>query len=657
MPLETIESTCRRGCNPFKQERAVAVIIGIPVVLAISFFLVCQVSEYDIWYHMAMGQQILGNGKLPIIDNLCLLNLGRPIHAHLWLFQILAAAGYAVANFWWLQGMQILFWGATFLFVYRSTRVWTTPLVAWLLLLIAAIACEERFSIRPEIVSYLMIAVFYWRLQQKKYHSTAEITFFVALQWIWTNSHGLFPIGPFLIGCYLIGAAIKAKLAGERGELRSLGILTASVTLACFITPNGLENIRYVWLLVTTVSPMASEMFKFDSYAMYELASPLGETSRHLIPFWFYLPIVAAFLITLAAAARNRWQNLPFERIIIALAMLATSMTGMRNMPIFVIVAAPLTAELLSLLDSAFIKRVCWSAVASIVAVTAFFWSPRPALNQLMTWTPYRFGIGLSTDYIPWGLPAFLDRMNFSGPIFNSQTLGGFYSYYGYNKRIPFYDYRLEDYDQNELLKVYKATFTAVAQPSGWKTLMRRYGFQGILLENGSTTETAGLLPLISSDPNWRLVYLDYAASFWIRADVDQASPAIGSTTVMNLVAGMGNAVQAENLDSFLEQSGLYPEIREELLDKATGRWDNAVLLTNAGIIKMRAGNYNEAEQLFKRLQSIKPDSRVTLATLAQIELIRGDTEAAEQYLRKALRHYPNDPDLRQNLNAVLKLR
>ena len=657
MLLGTTQTNLRQIRNPFQKERTVSVIVGLMVVLVISFFLVCKVSEYDIWYHMAMGQQILSSGKLPIIDELCQLNLGRPIHAHLWLFQILTAAGYAFVGFGWLQAMQILIWAATFYFVYRSTRAWTSSTTAWLLLLVAAIACEERFSIRPEIVSYLMIALLYWRLQQGKYRSASEITLLAALQWIWTNSHGLFPIGPFLVGCYLIASLIKSEQARKPDEIRSLGILTASMVLACFVTPNGLANISYVWLLVTTVSPMASEMFKFGSYAMYELASPLGETSRHLIPFWFYLPLMAAFLITLIATARSRWQDLPLARIIIALAMLVTSLTGMRNMPLFVIVAVPLTAELFSLLDSSLIKKGCGSVVATIVVVTALIWSPRPAMHQLMTWTPYRFGIGFSTDYIPWGLPAFLDRLNFTGPIFNSQTLGGFYSYYGHQKRIPFYDYRLEDYDQNELLKIYRATFTAVAQPSGWNNLVQRYGFEGVLLENGSTTETAGLLPLISSDPNWRLVYLDYAASFWIRADLTQASPTIDRTAIMNLVAGMNNAVQAENLDSFLEQSGLFPDIRQELLERATRRWDNAVLLTNAGIIKMRAGKFDEAEQLFKRLQSIKPDSRVTLATLAQIELIRGNREAAERYLRKALKHYPNDSDLRQNLDAVRNAR
>lgn len=657
MPLETKEANFRHVHNLFQKERTLSAIIGLLVVLVISFFLVCEVSEYDIWYHMAMGQQILNGGKLPVVDELCQLNLGRPIHAHLWLFQILAASGYAYVGFGWLQAMQILIWGATFYFVYRSTRAWTSSPAAWLLLLVAAIACEERFSIRPEIVSYLIIALFYWRLQQGKCRSVAEIALFAALQWIWTNSHGLFPIGPFLVGCYLVGALIKGEQACKPGEIRSLGILTASVILACVITPNGLENIRYAWLLVTTVSPMASEMFKFDSYAMYELASPLGETSRHLIPFWFYLPLVVTFLIALIAASCNRWHDLPIARIIIALGMLVTSLTGIRNMPLFVIVAAPLTAELFSLIDSTYMKKVCWSAIASIVVVTALVWSPRPALNQLMTWTPYRFGIGLSTDYIPWGLPAFLDRLNFTGPIFNSQTLGGFYSYYGHPKRIPFYDYRLEDYDQNELLKIYKATFTAFEQPSGWNNLIQRYGFQGVLLENGATTETAGLLPLISSDPSWRLVYLDYAASFWIRADLNQASPAIDNAAVKNLVAGVSNAVQAENLDSFLEQSGLYKETRQELLEQATRRWDNAVLLTNAGIAKMRVGKFDEAELLFKRLQSIKPDSRVTLATLAQIELIKGNRETAERYLRKALKHHPNDPDLRQNLDAVLNAR
>lgn len=643
--------------NPLHQNKTFSIITGLSVLLIIAFFLVCKVSEYDIWYHMAMGRQILSSGKLPIIDELCQLNLGRSIQAHLWLFQTLTAAGYAFAGFWWLQAMQILIWGATLFFVYRSTRVWTNPLAAWLFLLVAAIACEERFTIRPEIVSYLMVALFYWRLQQKKFHSAAEITLFVGLQWLWTNSHGLFPIGPFLVGCYLFVALIKDKQTGDQSEIRSLGILAASVSLTCLITPNGFGNIRYAWLLVTSAGPSASEIFKFGSYAMYEMASPIGETSRRLIPFWFYLPLLAAFLISLFAAASYRCRELPFARILIVLAMLATSMTGMRNMPLFAIVAAPLTAELLSMTGSIVMVRACGLAVAAIVGITALLSSPRPALNQLKTWTPYRFGIGLSTDYIPWSLPAFLDKHNFSGPVFNSQTLGGFYEYHGYKKRIPFYDYRLEDYDQNELLKIYKATYSAFEQPAGWMELVQRYGFQGILLENGSTTETAGLLPLISSDPGWRLVYLDYGASFWMRTGQAQKCPYIDRATVKTLVAEIKNAVQAENIDAFLEKSGLFPDVRQELLEKATQQWSNAVLLTDLGVMKMQAGKLNDAEQLFKRVLTVKPDSRVTLTTLAQIELIRGNRTSAIEYLNKALKHYPDDPDLRQNLDAVLNAR
>lgn len=654
MPLETTKTNFCRSRNVFQQKQILSSIIGLLVMLIISFFLIRKVSEYDIWYHMAMGQQILNDWKLPTEDNLCLFNQGRPIHAHLWIFQTIAAAGYALAGAWWLQGIQVAVWSTTLFFTFRSTRIWATPLTSWLLLLFAAIACEERFTIRPEIVTYLMVSVIYWKLQQGKYRSVSELALLTALQWLWTNSHGLFPIGPFMAGCYLLAAAVKSKQTGKWSEARQLGILTTMMLLACLITPHGFENIRYAWLLVTSVSPMASQIFKFDTYFMYELAPPLGEMSRNLVPFWFFLPLLSTLLVSLATAGYRNWQQLPMARTLIALGMLATSLTGIRNIPLFALVAPPLIAELISLINNDYqLRKVCWLTAAATMAVSSMAWSPRPAIHHLTTWVPYRFGIGQSTDYIPWGLPAFLDRIKFSGNIFNSQTLGGFYEYHGYKKRIPFYDYRLEDYDQNELLKIYKATFKAAELPEDWTSLMQRYNFQGILLENGSTAETAGLLPLISTNPNWHLVYLDFAASFWLRADIDTTSQTINKGQLVKLGNGIRNTAQAENLDGFLEKTGLYPEVRQELLEKAAHRWDNALILTNLGILKMKAGDLDEADHLFKRVLKIKPYSRVTLTTLAQIELFRGNRNAAAKYLTKALHYYPDDPDLRQDLDAV----
>jgi len=71
----------------------------------------------------------------------------------------------------------------------------------------------------------------------------------------------------------------------------------------------------------------------------------------------------------------------------------------------------------------------------------------------------------------------------------------------------------------------------------------------------------------------------------------------------------------------------------------------------------MQLGDMAGAELLFNRLLEKKPRSSETLATLAQIAINRGDTSKAEMFLRKAISYYPEDSDLRQNLDAVLRLK
>jgi tetratricopeptide (TPR) repeat protein len=322
-------------------------------------------------------------------------------------------------------------------------------------------------------------------------------------------------------------------------------------------------------------------------------------------------------------------------------------------MPLFAVAAAPLIAENFSLLASVRLQRICGAVMAAAMAIALLVWSPRPALNSLRTWDTYRFGLGMSGDYVPLGLPAFLDRIGFSGPVFNSQTLGGFYEYHGSPRRIPFYDFRLEDYDLTQLQQVFDATFTAQANPAGWQDLLRRYDFRGVLLEHSRSAEAGGLLPLLARDPAWRLVYLDYAASFWMRTDQLQLPPPVDRAVLQSLVAGINSAAQAENLDTFLATTASFPEVRTPLLEMAVSRWEDPVLLTNLGILKMQAGAYPEAEQLFKRVLVQKPDSRLTLSTLAQIALDRGDPATALTYLQRALKYFPADPDLRANYALV----
>lgn len=625
--------------------------ICLLTIAAIGFFLLRQVSDYDVWFHLSLGKEILRNG-LPATDRFTLLSMGRPLHDSQWLFQFILAAGYSLVGTWWLQVVQIGCWCLILWLVHRATRVWVSPTMSCLLLLLVAIASEERFTARPEIVTYLMVVIFAWRLQQGRYRTWTDIALLVFLQVVWTNSHGVFVIGPFLAGCYLLPAIIKGIRDNGYDEARSLGKLTGATAVACLVSPYGWGGIRFAWLLFTEVGPEASQVLKMVN----EMASPFGESARQCIAFWAYLVLIATFLTSWLTALLARRDKMSPARTLIPLTLLALSLTARRNVPLFALVAAPVIAEHLSLIGSVRLRRACYATVATAMVLACSTWSPRPALQYLRHWAPHRIGMGISPVHFPLSLPAFLDRIGFSGPIFNSLSLGGYYGFHRSPGDIPFYDARLEAHDQQKLLQVFATIDNAYSQPEQWRNLVNRYDFRGLLIEHVSG-EAMGLLQLVASDPTWRLVYLDYAASFWISTDSQSLPPAVEATTVATLAAKAENRIEAENLDYFLDKTGMFPEQRLLVLERTRQFWENPAILKDIGLLQVKMGKLVEADRTFRQLLVSNPKERMTLTTLAQIALLRGDRDTAEKFLLQALSYYPDDRDLRENLGRIRNVR
>lgn len=623
-----------------------SLLTGLPVILVICFLLIRKVSEYDVWFHLTLGREILNSTTVPTSDHFTLLNLGRPFIDSQWLFQLLIASGYNLAGAYWLQAIQISLWGLTFLFVYLSTTKWVSSTVSFLLLLLVAIACENRFTVRPELVSVLMLALYYWRLQAGKYRTLSDIGLLIILQVIWANSHGIFVIGPFLAGCYLVDALLKGKRGEGYTEARKLGTLTAAMTLAGMITPYGLDSIRFALSLITAVNPAFSEVYR----TIVELQSPFSPGNRETVGFWFYLLIMSGYLCSLVTVIAERRKELPIARTLVVIAMLATSLTGIRNMPLFALVALPLTAEYQVLIKSSLYRWICFGTIALLMTVAGLIWSPPNVIKQL-AWAKHDFGAGFSGDSVPLGLSSFLDRIAFTGPVFNSQTLGGYYAFHGYPARIPFYDGRFEAYRPDDLLTVRKTVGQAATQPQNWRDFAAGFNFRGVLLAHDSA-EAAGLLPLLPTEPDWRLVYLDNAASFWVRTDHQALPPGIDSIQASELVQ-KADYFQMSGLDKFFDQTGMFPEQRLMLLEQSARNSDDQNLLQTLGALQLKAGFISKAEQTFNRLLVLDPRSRTTLTSLAQTSLLRGDADSAEKYILQALKRYPDDQNLKENLSLI----
>jgi hypothetical protein len=351
---------------------------------------------------------------------------------------------------------------------------------------------------RPDIVTYFMIALYYLRLQSGRYATRADLSLFAFLQVIWSNSHGLFVIGPFMAGCYLV-EAVTGKLRGKSADPSGAARLLAVLLAATLATPFGLDGWRYALLLLHEVGPAAPEVFKH----LAELTPTFSGRSLSNPDFWCYLSLLLAVTFTtIPLLARHR---ISYARLLMVTVLFVASTTGIRNIPLFALTAAPFLAE------NAF-RSSLRQTKAIVVLILSLSLVPISVEYYRLVQSHELFGLGIDTSMFPVGLPDFLRRTGFTGQVYNPNPLGGFCLYHGF---LPLTDGRWEVYDQS----VYERIRVAPADQAQWEWLVRTYNIKGVILRRGQSGETTALYPRLKKDNLFRLVYYDDVCSFWLRTD------------------------------------------------------------------------------------------------------------------------------------------
>lgn len=630
-----MNSACDRDTSPAGWAKG---LLLSALCVSVGAFLVNQIYDLDVWWQVTIGRDILAHGHVPAIDRFAAAALGRPYHDSHWLFQVLLAAADRMGGMVGVQLVMVALWAAIFFCVGRAAGRWSAP-VYWVpLLFLAAMASTERFLPRPELITFLGIAFFYWRLQEGRYRSWRDQAILLLMQLAWTNGHGLFVLGPFLVGCYWLAAVIGRGEAGRPAlkELSRLLALTVAVTL---VTPYGLENWRYALLLFQEAGPKAPKLLK----SVGELSPTFGATTMQGVAFWFFLALLL-ITVVLSGWAVLRKRPVPVARLLIVLAMFVAALTGRRNMVLFALVAAPFAAELLHGLapSSRRIEQVLTFGAAGLMLLWSGY--PLSGTYYLRMELPSRSGFGATPSFFPHGLPAFLEKAGYQGQVFNSNTLGGFYLYHRYPRQVSFTDGRWEVYAAGTFDDISRGMGSAHA----WQQFAKRQGITGILLQHASS-EARALLPLLKRDSSWRLVYLDAAASFWVGVDTYRAVPTLAPAD-LPAVLRLDDCLI---LDMFYQQMGLdAPRVRN--LERALefGRATEWVLATlGATLVKME--RYPEALKAFERLHREYPRNVTALNELAFLAYRQGDLPRAEELLRRALELEPDNPDAKANYQRV----
>ncbi len=602
-------------------------------------FLVCEVYSLDVWWQVAIGRDILARLAIPRVDRYTVLGLGRPYHDSHWLFQVVAALADRVAGMAGVEALAVALWTVALVAVYRACRRRVAAAPAAALAWLAAMASVERFLPRPELVTYVGIAWTWLLLERRAWRSPTGLVALGALGAVWTNAHGLFVLGPFMALCYALDAWLpggRVALRDRRGRLAALAVIAGGTLLS----PHPLAGWRYAVLLATEAGGRGPAVFA----GLGELSPVLGTAARSSPAFWFFAGLVA--LATAAAVALVRRRE-AWPRLAIAAALLAAALTGRRNVVLFALVAAPLVAEAAAALPSPGPALRRAGAAVAIAASLGWAWYPLSGGYYLHMEIPARFGLGATPSFFPHRLPAFLDRIGFRGNVLNSNTLGGFYLYWGYPGRLPLTDGRWEVYEPRALEEVLRDS----RRPGAWRRVVARYGIRGLLLAHTSP-EAAAIVPEVARDRRWRLVYLDTAASFWVLTSAYPGVPEVD-------LGDPGRLPRPRRPDDglilgrFLALLGR-PELEIENIRRTLALGGpRARLLGRLGSLELERGRLDAAERAFERLLALEPENVAALNELAFIAYREGRLERAQRLLERAVALRPEDRAMRENLERV----
>lgn len=596
-----------------------------------------QEVSLDLGFHLASGRWILEHGSWPETDPFTYTVADHPYIDMHGLFQVLLAM---VERAWGLTGIGLLrlalVLGATgFVLATARRRGVCSPSLLLGGLALGLMAWEMRFFARPELVTYLFLAVELYLL--RRHAEDGRPGWLCALppvQLLWTYGHALSLFGPAVLALYAL-----AGLLGERRRDRRPWIALGLSLLALCMNPYGLRGVAFMLHLGTR---MESE--NLFAGTISELASPFAASVHQLSPILAFKLLLPLTLI--AALARVRRPR-PFELgLVVVFAILAG--LAVRNISLFVVATLPLTLET----GQAFLDRLrqrpllpprlmrpasVGASALTVVLVLVLLARVMSSAHYTDERRPTAFGRGLSAAVYPLGTVSYLVEKGVSGPLYNHLNFGGYLIGRLWPEEKVFIDGRLEVMGE----EFYQESLRINAGP-GWPAMMERVDPKAALVPH----TFLNLVQRLDRDPEWALVELDGVAALFLRVTPEHAPllaearrawaerrrEALESAPPLKPRRGLPWTVRWLGRRSFpweaygrgnaLYGLGLFAEARAEFLRglREAGR-DFAPLAGNLAAACFRLGRREESLTWYRRVLELDPDypkARERLSLLAR---------------------------------------
>jgi tetratricopeptide (TPR) repeat protein len=443
---------------------AICILLGI--VLSLK-----ALREPDIWWMYRTGEWMLENGQVTKSDPFSYTFAGTEWINVKWFFEVLIATG---KNWFGVEFIFILQAIVTLLiltFFYKSANLihqatseepdyqnkpFTGLIFTGLLMLFTI---DYRLIGRPEMTSHAMVAIYLWLFWKHYYQPSSKwILLLIPLQILWTNMHEAFGTGMVLMLAYL-GAtwvhyayARNKKWAIEAPKLLSIAVLVA--LLGIVLNPRGIQ----MWLHPFEIfSQLETNQYTTELASIWKIT--YWEKQAYLS--FFFLGISLLFVVLLPFSYKNRLAPKPIKVVetkkktkgkskkvtppkakktpskltfwswfdtnihkfgmgngLLFFMLFYLSITAYRNIPFFILAAAPIFAVGME----AFFSKIKAQKVLNplLIGVSLFFYGTI-ITGKYHDWAGSRdtYGLQVLSSHNPVGAANFIQNNNIGGTCFS----------------------------------------------------------------------------------------------------------------------------------------------------------------------------------------------------------------------------------------------
>ena len=534
---------------------------GLVVVLA-AIFALRRFDNTDTWWHLAAGRWIVQHGTIPSLDPLSFTANDHEWVNVQWLFDVVIYGLHQLGGGDLLIIVSALaYTAATALMLVNIRRhtddVTTAVLGGW-----AVLVAQERFAIRPELVTYLLLQVLIWTYATARDDGGRRLWLVPVVMAVWVNCHSLFSVGVVLIGCQIAGTLLSELPFLPTGwripvdaRTRNRIVLTGLAGLAATaLNPFGLRGAFFPLELVSRFNrsnPSFRMIGEFQPpFSGYFVT--LSITAYQVLVVVASLVVAAALVVAAirgreirgpqkgAARAQRRRTGAPapapareqapvahrpsppvdLAMVAVFIGMAYLSTLARRNMALFAMAGTPCFAAALAVLASQVADtgrhglRLAGQAVAAalvpVVAVLGWWIASNGfyRANDEM----HEFGLGTFDVRFPLRASAFVRAQGLPGPMFNDLSNGGYLTWDQPIGGGVYVDGRLEVYDA-AFLDTY---VNQIRQPPLWQAEMDKRGIQTAMFFHWWPNHQA-LVRHLLTDKRWVTVYYDETSVLAVR--------------------------------------------------------------------------------------------------------------------------------------------